>query len=173
MCAGHSLHRDDWLKLALLAGGAAATGGALGVGPLAGMFGAGSAAAGAASVPLTAAEIGASGDLAAAGLAPELAASAPLTGAEMGNTAVQRGLLSQIKGAAPKLLKAGATAQQLGLLGGGRQQPAMPVVPPGGAPQIAGMPTSAQLAFPDAYQPQQPQIPLSELLRRLQMQGYA
>ncbi len=73
---------------------------------------------------------------------------------------------------AQKFAKAYGMAQQSGLLGGQQQRMPMPN-PPGGGPQMAGMPSSAQIAFPDAYQPKAPYYPLDEALRkRMQDMGY-
>lgn len=45
MCGGRSLHKDDWLKLGIGVGTAAAGFGAAGMGPLAGLLGGASASA--------------------------------------------------------------------------------------------------------------------------------
>ncbi len=176
MC-GH-LNGSDWLKLALLAAGATATGGALLPAEAAAT---GGMAAGEGLGMLGAGEAGAA--FPGLGLGAELGAGAGAGGLagtdEIGAGAGGRGLLGQAQDLAgkygpqaQKFAKAYGMAQQSGLLGGGQQRMPMPN-PPGGGPQMAGMPSSAQIAFPDAYQPKAPYYPLDEALRkRMQDMGY-
>lgn len=171
MCAGHSLHKADWLKIALGLAAAGTGAGALGVGPLAGIMGAGSAAGGVAGDAFLP---GALESLATEGGAG--AAAGGLAGVnEIGAGAGSRGLLAGLSDYAPMAKKVGKGlmgAQKAGLLGGGQQPTALAAPQPGGGAQTPGAPSSAQIAFPDAYQPAPPYFPLDEILRKRMREGY-
>lgn len=162
MCAGHSLHRDDWLKLALIAGaGATGAGAVAGDAFLPGLLesqaleaGPGAAAGGLAGVN----EI-------AAGAAPQTLGSALQTQAM--NVLGGSGNYDKASGILGKFGKVSALAGKSGLLAGG-QVPMQPVMPPPGGAGQANYPSSAQIRFPDAQQALSMQQ-LAELQRRRQL----
>lgn len=169
MCAGHSLHKKDYLTLAALIGGGAAGFGAAGIGPLAGLLGGDAAAGGAAGGLL--AESGAGGiaggtaglfaptatqsALSTLGSSPELF-GAGLTAADaaapIGSTAV---LGMDGGGAAGSAGLSGRGLMRLGMLGtqlagGGQQQPAPMAPRPMGGGQVVPAGNTAP-SFADTY----------------------
>lgn len=171
---GHSFHMKDWLELAAAAAAAGTGAGALGYGPLAGVMG-GTAGASAADLATAGMLQPAEEAAMAAELGPGAAAGGLAGPADVayGQGAQPSGIMSALKQYGPKALKAGVKAQQMGLLGGGQQQPMPMAQPPGGGAQVPGTSVpSAQIAFPDYQTAQAQQLPLSEILRRMQMQGY-
>ncbi len=105
------------------------------------------------------------------------AAAGGIAGAdEIGAGAGGRSLLGQFGDIAgqygPKLGKGLQAAQQSGLLSQQTPQATPAPQPPGAGPQQAGMPNSAQILYPETFQPDDPQkAALQELLRR-RMQQY-
>lgn len=116
---GRSLHKDDYLKLALLGGGAMTGLGAAGIGPMAGLFANGGAMAGTA--------LGGAAELASVGEAAGLGApAAAASGGLLGGTGkgLLKGLESLQRANALVAMAQGPQGQQMAQP---RPQPAMPM----------------------------------------------